>query len=79
TEIPAILLLAVALVVHLRGLRLRRRLLVLAGAALLGLGANVREASLLYAPWLVLMPLAYGWRWRGAEGKTTVLAALVFL
>jgi len=79
TEIPAIFLLATALVVHLRGLQQRRRFLVLAGAALLGLSANMREASLLYAPWLVFMPLASGWRWRGVEGKTTALAAAIFL
>jgi hypothetical protein len=77
TEIPSVLFTAVALVVHLRGLKeggrrvqpvdaedkratKRSVCLVLAGAALLGLGVNLRETVGLYAPWLVLAPFVAG-------------------
>ncbi len=79
TEIPSLLVLAVALTIHLEGLRSRRVALVLAGAALLGLGVNVREAALLFAPWLVVGPLACGWKLRRRETSVTGLACLVFV
>lgn len=79
TEIPSLLLLAVALVVHLKGLRSRRTGLILAGAALLGTGANIREAALLYAPWLILAPLACGWKLKRREITITAAACLSFL
>ena len=79
TEIPSLLLLAVALTIHLKGLRSRRVALVLAGAALLGLGVNVREAALLFAPWLVFAPLACGWKLERREIAVTALACVVFL
>ncbi|MEP6912637.1 MAG: glycosyltransferase family 39 protein [bacterium] len=79
TEIPSLLLLAVALTTHLKGLRSRRVTLVLAGAALLGLGVNVRETALLFAPWLVFGPLTCDWRLRRREIVVTALACLVFL
>ncbi|HEX9630618.1 MAG TPA: glycosyltransferase family 39 protein, partial [Pyrinomonadaceae bacterium] len=56
TDVPSVLLLAVALILHYRGLQQRRVWLVLAGAGLLGLGVNLRETIGLYAPWLVLAP-----------------------
>jgi 4-amino-4-deoxy-L-arabinose transferase-like glycosyltransferase len=62
TETPSLLLLAVALVIHLRGLRRRSIALVLAGAALLGADNNVREATAIYGAWLVLAPFACGWK-----------------
>ena len=61
TEIPSVLFTALALVVHLRGVRQRRWWLMLAGAALLGLGVNLRETVGLYAPWLVLAPFVAAW------------------
>lgn len=79
TEIPSLLLLAVALTIHLKGLRSRRVALVLAGAALLGLGVNVREAALLFAPWLVFAPLTCGWKLGRREIAVTALACVVFL
>jgi 4-amino-4-deoxy-L-arabinose transferase-like glycosyltransferase len=79
TEIPAILLLAIALTIHLRGLERARISSILIGAALLGLGANVREAALVYAPWLVFMPCAFGWRWRMKDLGVTALACLLFV
>jgi len=79
TEIPAVLLLCVALTMHLRGVRQRRMWLVMAGAGLLGLSVNVRELALCYAPWLVLAPIACGWRLGRRELTLTGLACLVFL
>jgi len=78
TEIPSLLLLALALIIHLRGLRSRNTLMVLAGAALLGLGVNVREGVALYGPWLVFAPLACGWRFGRREIATTLSACLIF-
>jgi hypothetical protein len=79
TEIPSLLILAVALTIHLEGLRSRRVALVLVGAALLGLGVNVREAALLFAPWLVVGPLACGWKLSRREMSVTGLACLAFV
>lgn len=78
TEIPSLLLLAVALVIHLRGLCSRRAALVLLGAALLGLSVNVREGALLYAPWLLIAPLACGWKLGRRESAVTALSCLIF-
>ncbi|MGH9899732.1 MAG: glycosyltransferase family 39 protein [Pyrinomonadaceae bacterium] len=79
TEIPSLLLLAVALAIHLKGLRSKRAALILVGAVLLGAGVNVREAALLYAPWLVLAPLVCGWKLRRREITITALSCLVLL
>ncbi len=62
TEIPSVLFTALALVVHLRGITHKRWMLIIAGAALLGLGLNLRETVGLYAPWLVFAPFVGGWR-----------------
>ncbi|HEY6189102.1 MAG TPA: glycosyltransferase family 39 protein [Pyrinomonadaceae bacterium] len=78
TEIPSLLLLAVAIILHLRGLRSRNTLMVIAGAALLGMGVNVREGVALYGPWLVFAPLACGWRFGRREIATTLVACLIF-
>jgi 4-amino-4-deoxy-L-arabinose transferase-like glycosyltransferase len=79
TEIPSLLLLCVALVVYLRGVREERLWLMLAGAAVLGAGVNVREPVAFYAPWLVLAPIACGWEWTRRRAGRVVLSALVFL
>jgi|GEM_PF-288807 len=83
TEIPSLLLMAVALTLHLKGLRTKRAVWVLTGAALLGLSVNVREAALLYAPWLLVAPLVCGWKlgWKSERREIiiTILAGLVFL
>ncbi|HKS29662.1 MAG TPA: glycosyltransferase family 39 protein [Pyrinomonadaceae bacterium] len=78
TEIPSILLLGVSLLVHLRGLRRRSFWLVLAGAALMGLSVNLREATGLYGVWLALSPFVYGWKPGRRELMTTALACAVF-
>ncbi|HEV2912909.1 MAG TPA: glycosyltransferase family 39 protein [Pyrinomonadaceae bacterium] len=78
TEIPSLLLLAIALTVHLRGLRSRSITMVLVGAALLGLGVNVREGVALFAPWLVFAPFVCGWKVGRSEVATTFVACLIF-
>ena len=70
TEVPSFWLLALALIVHLRGLTSRRVWLILAGAALLGLAVNLRETNAFYLPWLVLTPFVTGWKF---DRRTTGL------
>jgi 4-amino-4-deoxy-L-arabinose transferase-like glycosyltransferase len=79
TEIPSLLLLAVALVVYLRGVRQDRFGLMLLGAAILGAGVNVREPLAFYAPWLIAAPIACGWRLRRRDVGRVALSVLVFL
>lgn len=62
TDVPSVLFSAAALAVHLRGVQRRRFWLILAGAALLGLGVNLRETVGLYVAWLVIAPFAGGWK-----------------
>lgn len=62
TDVPSVLFSASALVIHLRGVQKRRVWLILAGAALLGLGVNLRETVGLYLPWLVFAPFVSGWK-----------------
>ncbi len=79
TDVPALLSVAVALIIHLRGVRQRRVWLVMFGAALLGAGVNLRETVAFYGPWLVFAPFVCGWRvnWRGL--LLVALSGLVFL
>lgn len=79
TEIPSLLLLVVTLIIHLRGVRVRKLWLILLGAALLGAGVNARETVGFYAPWLVIAPLVCGWKIGRRELMTTALACVVFL
>jgi 4-amino-4-deoxy-L-arabinose transferase-like glycosyltransferase len=79
TETPALLLISVALVLHLRGVRGRRSWQVLAGAALLGLSVNVREPVGFFGLWLVLAPTCYGWKLKGRELLLTALGCAIFL
>src|SRR4051812_3890504 len=62
TEIPSVLFTALALAVHLRGINRKRWVFIIAGAAFLGLGVNLRETVGLYAPWLLFAPFFGGWR-----------------
>jgi len=62
TDVPSVLFSAAALAVHLRGVQRRRVWLILGGAALLGLGVNLRETVGLYLAWLVIAPFAGGWK-----------------
>lgn len=79
TDVPSVLIIAVALIIHLRGLTSRRMWLVLLGAAVLGAGVNVRESTLFYAPWLVIAPFVCGWKIQAREIRWTILACAVFL
>ncbi len=78
TEIPSVLLLCVALVVHLRGLRARNIWLVLVGAGLLGAGNNIREVAAIYGVWLVIGPVACGWKIGARNLMITAAACAVF-
>jgi 4-amino-4-deoxy-L-arabinose transferase-like glycosyltransferase len=75
TEIPSLLLTALALYLHLRGLRKGRVWMMLAGAALLGLGVNVREPVAFYAPWLVIAPFVCGPEQRQRDRVLQLIAA----
>ncbi len=78
TEIPSLLLLAIALTVYLRGASKRSLWLMLLGAGLLGLDVNMRETMGFYAPWLLLAPVACGWRIGRREVFSVALALLIF-
>lgn len=79
TDVPSVLLLSVALVVHLRGVQERKLWLILLGAALLGLGVNLRETIGFFLPWLVLAPLASGWKLRRRELLHISASLVVFV
>jgi hypothetical protein len=79
TDVPSLMLLALALIIHLRGVRERKIWLILVGAVLLGVGVNVRETVGFYAPWLIVAPFVCGWRFTWREMATTLLACLIFL
>src|SRR5258706_12344210 len=71
-EVPSVLVTAIALVVHLRGIKQKRVWLILTGAALLGLGVNLRETVGLYSPWLVIAPFVAGFK---VDRKTIAIVA----
>jgi len=79
TDIPSVLLLGVALIVHLRGLQQRRVWMIMVGAAILGLGVNLRETVGFYVPWLVLAPFACGWKLGRRELFYVATSCLIFL
>jgi hypothetical protein len=79
TDVPALLLLTVALIVHLRGLQQRKVWLVMTGAVLLGAGVNLRETVGFYAPWLVFAPLVCGWRPRRPTLWLAGASCVIFL
>ena len=79
TDVPALLLLTVALIIHLRGLQQGRVWLVLFGAALLGAGVNLRETVGFYFPWLVFAPFVLGWRPKRRRLLLVGLSCLIFL
>jgi 4-amino-4-deoxy-L-arabinose transferase-like glycosyltransferase len=79
TEIPSLLLVAIALTVYLRGVRSERLWMMCAGAFILGAGVNVRETVAFYALWLLLAPLACGWKLKRREVARVGLSIIVFL
>ena len=78
TDVPSVLLLCIALIVHYRGVQQERVWLVLAGAALLGLGVNLRETIGFYAPWLIAAPFLCGWKFRRRQILIVLLSCAVF-
>ena len=79
TDVPSVLLLATALIIHLRGIRQNKIWLVLLGAALLGLGVNLRESMGLFMPWLVVAPFVLGWKLERRAIFYVALSCVVFL
>ena len=79
TDVPSVLLLALALLVHLRGIQTRNLWLLFAGAALMGLGVNLRETIGLYLPWLMLGPFVCGWKLGKREVAYVTASLILFL
>ena len=79
TDVPSLLLLALALIIHLRGIRQQSICLVMVGAALLGASVNVRESVGFYGPWLVLAPFVCGWKPGRREFGLVALSCAVFV
>jgi hypothetical protein len=79
TDVPSVLLLALALIIHLRGVRQEKFWMVLTGAALMGLGVNLRETIGFYAPWLVIAPFVLGWKFRRKELIYVATSCFVFV
>ena len=79
TDVPSVLLLALALIIHLRGIREKKFWMLLLGAALLGFGVNLRETIGLYAPWLVLAPFLLGWKFQRREVLLVLVSCVIFL
>ena len=79
TDVPSVLVLATALIIHMRGVQQKKFWLVLLGAGLLGLGVNLRETIGFYAPWLVLAPFVFGWRFSRREVLYVAASCAVFV
>src|SRR5438105_854654 len=79
TDVPALLLTTVALIIHLRGLRQRNIVLIMIGAALLGAGVNLRETVSFYAPWLIFAPFVCGWPVTRRTVLLVAASSLIFL
>jgi hypothetical protein len=79
TDVPSVLVLAVALIIHYRGLREDRIWLVMLGAALLGLGMNLRETVGFFAPWLIVAPFVCGWKPGRRRNLLIVFSCFLFL
>src|SRR5260370_22316046 len=79
TDVRALLLTTVALIVNFRGLQQRRVWLVIVGAALLGAGVNLRETVAFYGPWLVFAPFVCGWRTDRKGILLVVFFCLIFV
>jgi len=78
TDVPSVFILCMALVIHLAGIQRKNVWLMLAGAALMGLGVNLRETIGFYAPWLVVAPFVCGWKFQRREVIYVVASCFVF-
>jgi 4-amino-4-deoxy-L-arabinose transferase-like glycosyltransferase len=79
TDVPSVLVLATALIIHLRGVQQKKLWMVLLGAALMGLGVNLRETVGLYAPWLVFAPFVFGWKLKRRDVLYILASCFVFV
>ncbi len=79
TDVPSLLLLATALIVHLRGIRQHRVSLLMIGAVMLGLGVNLRETVGFYGLWLATAPFLLGWKLRRRELSFVAISFFIFL
>ncbi len=79
TDVPSVLLLAIALIIHLRGIRQERAAFLLIGAGLLGLGLNLRETFGFYSLWIIGAPFLLGWKLRRRELGLVALSLGIFL
>ena len=78
TDVPSVLFTAAALAIHLRGLKHQRPLLIFAGAALLGLGMNLRETVGFYLPWLLVAPFVAGLRFNRRTMAIIATSVVIF-
>lgn len=78
TDVPSVLLLSVALLIHYRGIQQERVSLIMIGALLLGLGVNLRETMGFYGPWLAVAPFVCGWKFHRRQVCIVVISCLVF-
>ncbi len=79
TDVPSVLLLSTALLIHLRGIQKQKVAFVIVGAALMGLGVNLRETMAFYLPWLAFAPFLLGWKLKRRELGYVGLSLLIFL
>jgi len=79
TDVPSVLLLSVALIIHYRGLQRKQIWMVMLGAALLGFGMNLRETIGFYAPWLIVAPFVCGWKLGRRQIFLIALSCFLFL
>jgi len=78
TDVPSVLFTAAALAIHLRGVKQQRLWPILAGAAVLGLGVNLRETVGFYFPWLVVAPFVAGLKFNRRTIGIVALSLVVF-
>ncbi|HJU62821.1 MAG TPA: glycosyltransferase family 39 protein, partial [Candidatus Binatia bacterium] len=79
TDVPSVLLVTAALILHLKGITQHRGSLIVVGAALLGLGMNLRETAGFYALWLAFAPFLLGWKLQRREVGLVALSLGVFV
>ena len=79
TDVPSVLVLATALIIHLRGVQQQKFWLILIAAGLMGLGVNLRETVGFFAPWLLFAPFVLGWKFQRREILYVATSCLVFL
>jgi dolichyl-phosphate-mannose-protein mannosyltransferase len=79
TDVPSVLFLAAALLIHWKGVQKHSLWMIVAGAAMLGFGVNLRETVGFYAPWLLVAPFVGGWKLKRREIYYVTLSFFVFI